>query len=158
MHMYLILYVLPTIKWPCVIYELGGKLVKWPSWRNFPKKWRGSLWRVNEQSRSGISEILSNFQGNGSGSDRTRCGCSRKRQHRMVPKLIWRTKGQSKKIAKKVKDVCNLTDLVTQSALIKKYELNGWIAALTKKHLKGRLSQLEKYEDAWNKIIFSDET
>ena len=87
----------------------------------------------------------------------------------MIRKLIKTVKVQPKKTAKQVMDDCDLSNLVsvhTTKCIIYENELKGCIVdkkrTFTKKHLKARLSWSKRYKlwdaDAWNKILFCDET
>lgn len=69
--------------------------------------------KVFRISRSGISEVLSGFQGVESISDRARCGRPQKRKHKMVQKLRRTAKVQSKKTARQVMDECDMPNLVS---------------------------------------------
>ena len=96
-------------------------------------------------STNRISEILSKFQGTGSVSDQPRTSCIRKLQHWMIRKLVSTTKYQPKKTARQ--DQCYLSNLVLVDAkkcIIRQHEVKK--SALTKIHLKSRLSWLKSYE------------
>ena len=110
-------------------------------------------------SRSSISEILSKFQGTGSVSNRPRWGCPRNMQHR---KLTWTAKEDCK-----TSDVWGQLVQFGVSRCHSANTLRKWTEKvhcrletnINQKAFEGKIKMYEPWDsDAWNKIIFSNET